>query len=108
MNSEIVKGALLGATAGLLITVLMGKTGKKKNSTELEKQMSDDVQESKQIKLMDRWSVKLALLGIGLGILTTLGMGYTNIGFMIGFGIPMALILGSVGLVIDFFRFRKK
>ena len=63
---------------------------------------------SEKKSLMNKWSVKLALLGVVLGIFATLGMGYTNIGFMIGFAIPMSLILGSVGLVIDFFRYRKK
>ena len=72
--------------------------------------MADEVAitDSEKKPLIDRWSVKLALLGVAMGILTTLGMGYTNIGFMIGFAIPMSLILGGVGLVIDFFRYRKK
>jgi hypothetical protein len=85
------KGVLLGALAGLLLTFLFRKP--KKEQSEKEE---------------DRWSVKLALLGVAMGVFTTLGMGYTNIGFMIGFAIPMSLILGCVGLVIDFFRYRKK
>ena len=107
MNSEILKGALFGAIAGLLITFLL-RNPQKTKSLKLEEPMSDDVQENEQKPLMDRWSVKLALLGVAMGIFTTLRMGYTNIGFMIGFAIPMSLILGGVGLVIDFFRYRKK
>ncbi len=100
---------LLGALAGLLLTFLFRKP-KKEQSEKEEEIMSDEVEFTNEKKkpLMDRWSVKLALLGVAMGVFTTLGMGYTNIGFMIGFAIPMSLILGCVGLVIDFFRYRKK
>ena len=109
MNLEILKGALLGGVAGLLIFILVRKP-KKKQSQIVEKIMVDEVvvTDSEKKQLIDRWSVKLALLGVAMGILTTLGMGYTNIGFMIGFAIPMSLILGGIGLVIDFFLHRKK
>jgi len=109
MNLEIMKGALFGALAGLLITFLFRKP-KKVQFQNKEKIMTDEVEvtNSEKKPITDRWSVKLALLGVAMGIFTTLGMGYTNIGFMIGFAIPMSLILGCVGLVIDFFRYRKK
>jgi hypothetical protein len=60
-----------------------------------------DSQHNEKRSPMNKWSVKLAILGIVMGIFTTLSMGYTNIGFMIGFGLPMAAILGFVGLIID-------
>ena len=63
--------------------------------------------ENQKIKLLDRWSIRGILLGFGAGIFQTLGMGYAGIGFMIGFGIPLALIFGLIGLVLDIFRNRK-
>jgi hypothetical protein len=109
MNLEILKGALLGGVAGILIFILARKP-KKKQLQKVEKIMVDEVvvTDSEKKPLIDRWSVKLALLGVAMGILTTLGMGYTSIGFMIGFAIPMSLILGVIGLVIDFLLHRKK
>ena len=109
MNLEILKGALFGALAGILVTFLFRKPKKLQPKKEQEI-MTEEVEVTKleQTPLMDRWSVKLALLGVAMGILTTLTMGYTNIGFMIGFAIPMSLIMGCIGLVIDFFRYRKK
>jgi hypothetical protein len=109
MNLEILKGALFGALAGILVTFLFCKP-KKLQPKKGQEIMAEEVEVTKleQIPLMDRWSVKLALLGVAMGILTTLTMGYTNIGFMIGFAIPMSLIMGCIGLVIDFFRYRKK
>lgn len=109
-NLEVIKGALLGALGGLLITVLVRKS-KAEQPQKDEKTMSkeENVVSSKDKKqLLDRWSVKLALLGVALGIFATLGMGYTKIGFMIGFAIPMSIMLGVIGLIIDFFRYRKK
>jgi hypothetical protein len=109
MNLEIMKGALFGAIAGVLIIFLFRKP--KKANLQIEEKIITDQAEVKATEkkpLMDRWSVKLALLGVALGILVTLARGYTQIGFMIGFAIPMSLILGGVGLVIDFLRDRKK
>lgn len=109
-NLEVIKGALLGAFGGLLITVFVRKSKAEQPKKE-EKTMpkEENIGASKDKKhLLDRWSVKLALLGIALGIFGTLGMGYTKIGFMIGFALPMSIILGITGLIIDFFRYRKK
>lgn len=53
---------------------------------------------------LDRWSFRLAMLGFAMGIFTALGQGYINVAFMLGFGLPFALVLGLIGLVIDFFR----
>jgi len=54
--------------------------------------------------LTDRWAFKLAMVGIAMGIFTALNQGQTSVGFMIGFAIPFALLLGFVGMVVDFFR----
>ncbi len=72
--------------------------------------MSEPPAESKKVAILDRWSVRLALVGLGLGVFASISQGYASpkhIGFMIGFGIPFALILGTIGLIIDLFR-RKK
>ena len=64
--------------------------------------------ENQKIKLLDRWSIRGALLGFAMGVFQMLNMGYTSITFMIGFGIPYAMIFGLIGLVVDFFRFRRR
>ena len=56
--------------------------------------------------LLDRWSFRLAMLGFAMGVFAALGQGYLNIGFMIGFGLPFAVILSLIGFVIDYFRFK--
>jgi len=104
MNPEIIQGALIGGLAGLLLAVLLRRPKKNEvNQKEvLQMKGEDPVKDAAKTRsLLDRWSIRLALLGIVMGIFTTLGQGYTNIGFMIGFGLPFALILGTIGLVID-------
>jgi hypothetical protein len=56
--------------------------------------------------LLDRWAFRLAMLGFAMGIFAALGQGYLNIAFMIGFGLPFAVILSLIGFVIDYFRFK--
>lgn len=110
MNIEIIQGALVGGFGGLILAILLWSSTKKKR-TETERQMKNGNLEENTTKdksLLERWSIRLALLGIVLGIFTTLSQGYTSIGFMIGFGLPFALILGTVGLVIDLIKGRGK
>lgn len=109
MNLEILQGAVLGALAGLLVAVMFMK-GKKRQVRARENHMSDEneVENKKSKSLIDRWSVKLSLFGIAMGIFTAFGQGVTSIGFIIGFAIPYVVILGGIGLVVDFFRYRKK
>ena len=54
--------------------------------------------------LLDRWAFRLAMLGFAMGIFVGFGQGTTDIAYMIGFGVPFALILSLIGLVIDFFK----
>ena len=63
--------------------------------------------EQEKTNLMDRYSVRGVLFGLVLAIFATFAQGYTNIGFMLGLGIPFAIIFGLVGLVIDKFRKNK-
>lgn len=56
--------------------------------------------------LLDRWAFRLAMLGFAMGIFAALGQGYLNIAFMIGFGLPFAVILSLIGFVIDYFRYK--
>jgi hypothetical protein len=107
MNLEIMMGALFGAIAGLLIMFLFRKPKNDKLLKE-EKIMVEEVKVVENKSLMDRWSVRLALVGIALGIFIALGQGTTKIGFMIGFALPTSLVLGVIGLAIDYFQNRKK
>ena len=63
--------------------------------------------ENKPNTLLDKWSVKLACTGVAMGILLVLSMGYTQIGFMIGFSLPLAAIGGVIGFVIDLIKARR-
>jgi hypothetical protein len=103
MNVGILEGALIGAVGGLLITAFFVRTKKPKSSAHQMKAIMSNTNDSTQAEksLLDRWSIRLALLGIGLGIFSTLARGYTQVGFMIGFAIPMSLIGLVVGFVID-------
>jgi len=108
MNIEIFQGAFWGLIGGLIIAFIF--KSKKTSQQSSEKFMSNNLnnQQNDKKSLTDRWSIKLALFGIAAGIFTTFGMGYTSIGFMIGFGLPMAFIFGIVGLIIDALKDRKK
>jgi len=111
MNPELIQGVLFGGFAGLLLAVILRRSKRDENNQKdaLRMNNEDSVKDAaKSSSLLDRWSVRLALLGVVMGIFTTLGQGYTNIGFMIGFGLPFALILGSIGLVIDIIKGRKR
>lgn len=95
----------------LVAAILVGLVAKQKRSKSNEgDQKMKPSAESKKGSILDRWSVRLALVGLGLGVFASISQGYASpkhIGFMIGFGIPFALILGIVGLIIDFFRLKK-
>jgi hypothetical protein len=93
----------LGALGGCLVGLATYR--RRRSNVDMGVQMENI--ENQKIRLLDRWSIRGILLGFGAGIFQTLGMGYTGIGFMIGFGVPFALIFGLIGLLIDFFRFRK-
>lgn len=103
MLNVILEFAIIGGIAGLLLSFVFASGKIKKNSR------GDQIMEKEISKqnAFSRWSVKLAILGLILGVFTTLSMGYTNIGFMIGFGLPLALLLGAVGLFIDLVISRK-
>ncbi len=53
--------------------------------------------------LLDRWSFRLAMLGFAMGIFAGFSQGTTDFAYMIGFGVPFALVLGLIGLLIDAF-----
>jgi hypothetical protein len=108
MNFEIFQGAIFGAVGGLLVAIPFLRYNKIKVKHQ-EKLMSNEIDKTEVIEksIFDRWSVRLALFGVGLGVFTTLGLGYTKIGFMIGFAIPMSIFFGFIGLIIDFIKGRK-
>jgi hypothetical protein len=103
MNVGILEGALIGAVGGLLIAALFVRTKKYKSLSQPTKAIMSRTNDSTQSEksLFDNWSIRLALVGIGLGIFSAFAKGYTQIGFMIGFAIPMSLIGLVVGFVID-------
>ena len=109
MNSIIFIYALIGALGGFLISFIF--KGNKKSAdynSKKDMKMDSDSSERKEGKsIFDRWSIRLALVGLGMGVFAAFGQGYTQIGFMIGFGIPFALILGIIGLVIDLVKPKK-
>jgi len=57
---------------------------------------------------MDRWSVRLAVGGFALGAFFAFTKGWATVGFMIGFGLPFAVIGGVVGLIVDWAKKRGK
>lgn len=59
------------------------------------------------MKLMNRWSIRLALIGIALGFLQSYKV-LTLPEFMVGFGVPFAIILAGIGVLIDFSIAKKR
>jgi hypothetical protein len=59
------------------------------------------------MKIIDRWSIRLALLGLAFGFLQSYKI-LTLPNFMIGFGVPFAIVLASIGVLIDFSIIKKK
>ncbi len=53
------------------------------------------------MKLINRWSIRLALVGIAVGFLQSYKV-LTLPHFMIGFGVPFAIVLAAIGVMIDF------
>ena len=53
------------------------------------------------MKLINRWSIRLALIGVALGFLQSYSV-VTLPHFMIGFGVPFAIVLAAIGVLIDF------
>ncbi|MDB2553035.1 hypothetical protein N9X99_00590 [Gammaproteobacteria bacterium] len=95
----------LGTLGGCLVGLAMYR---RKSNVDMGAQLVNDRDvENQKIRLLDRWSIRGILLGFGAGIFQTLGMGYTGIGFMVGSRIPLALVFGLIGLVLDIFRNRK-
>jgi len=105
MSGDSISGGVMGAIGALLIIYIFRRK-KKENDVSSEIDQNADSQPRRK-KFFDRWAVKLAALGLALGIFGTLGKGYSSVGYMIGMGIPMAVMLGLIGLLIDFFN-RKK
>lgn len=105
MSIGLLEGALMGAVGALLISALFLKTKKSNSLGQQAKTMMSSSNDSTQSEksVFDKWSIRLALVGIGLGIFSTLARGYTQVGFMIGFAIPMSLIGLVIGFVIDLF-----
>jgi len=106
MNMEIMKGAAIGGVGGLLI--LFALLRKKKIKKESTMEQDNLAISSDKKSIFDRWSIRLALFGLALGIFAGLSLKTTNIAFMIGLGLPMALFLGAIGLIIDLIKNRKK
>lgn len=101
----IIIAGIIGAAGGLLCSfVFFPKSVIDKTMNNKNHKYDDEAVANKKSKLTDRWSFRLAMLGFAMGIFAALGQGYLNIAFMIGFGLPFALVLGLIGLVIDFFR----
>jgi len=103
----IIIAGLIGAFGGLLCSFVF--LTKKHQADIMKNKKNGDEKEnvvSKPLTLTDRWSFRLAMLGFAMGIFAALGQGYLNIAFMIGFGLPFAVILSLIGFVIDYFRFK--
>ncbi len=106
MEILIIAG-IVGAVGGVFCSFLffpknmIDKTVKNSENNE-----EKDFILNKPVRLIDRWSFRLAMLGFAMGIFAALGQGYLNIAFMIGFGLPFAVILSLIGFVIDYFRFK--
>lgn len=108
MDRGLLFAIVLGGLAGMLLLLETRKQKKTiRGSLEMGMNKQSESKSSTRQLLKKRWSVRLALVGCGLGILAALSRGYTEIGFIIGFSIPQALVLGFIGFLIDVFRRRK-
>jgi hypothetical protein len=103
---EIMKGAAIGGVGGMLILFALFR--KKKIDKEPTMEENNLSISSDKKSIFDRWSIRLALFGLALGIFAGFSLKTTNIAFIIGLGLPIALFLGAIGLVIDFINNRKK
>jgi hypothetical protein len=103
----VIIAGIIGAAGGLLCSfVFFPKRMIDKTMSNKNHKYDDEALANKKSKLTDRWAFRLAMLGFAMGIFAALGQGYLNIAFMIGFGLPFALILSLIGFVIDYFRFK--
>lgn len=104
--SPLLTAILLGGLGGLLISFLTLPPSKQKAppTQNMDTPNTTPPQQNPQKRLTGRWAFKLAMAGIAMGIFTALSRGYPDIGFMIGFAIPFALIFGFIGVIIDFFK----
>ena len=53
------------------------------------------------MRLLNRWAIRMALIGLALGFLQSYKL-LVLPHFMIGFGVPFAIVLMAIGLLIDF------
>jgi hypothetical protein len=103
----VIIAGIIGAVGGLLCSfVFFPKRMNDKTMNNKNDKYDDEAVANNKSKLTDRWSFRLAMLGFAMGIFAALGQGYLNIAFMIGFGLPFAVILSLIGFVIDYFRFK--
>lgn len=65
--------------------------------------MSSKMETSKP-KPPTKWALKLAMLGFAAGFALALSSGKTSVGLMIGMSLPFVIILGFVGLLVDYIR----
>lgn len=109
MSDLIMQGAIFGGVVGVLLVFSLNESKKAKQNSSREPTMNSKEQQVTESKrpLLSKWSIRLSLVGVALGILTTLQKGSLSIGFMIGFSIPFVLILGCIGLVVDYFQSKK-
>jgi hypothetical protein len=59
-------------------------------------------------QVMDNWATRLAVGGFAAGAFLALSKAGLNIGFMIGFGLPIAAVGLVVGFVIDLLAKKKE
>jgi hypothetical protein len=105
---SIFEGSLIGAFLAVLIvypfTKIPSRSVKESKNTKSSCNKDTDNRKSREIAVMNYWTVKLGIAFFGIGAFYALTLGSRAIGFMIGFGIAMSLVGIVIGLIIDIIK----
>lgn len=95
MNDQLWQTTLLGGAAGFLIWSVVWSIRKSRKTGRSLYQTTEDLNDG----WLSKWSIRMAIFGVGLGIFAAFAKGFTDVGLMIGFSIGLAFF----GLVVGFF-----
>ncbi len=115
LNLEIILGGLVGAFFSVLLVFAFRNPNRYKDEYYSHQKKEEFMEKKNSTKsvptFFGRWSVRLALIGFALGYFAAISQGVSpirDIGFIIGMGLPMAVVLGLIGFVIDLIKRKKR